>query len=53
MTSPTALTRPFIVTLPYKRVTTTDRLVHGDCMQNDRNPVVNGKDSVAPPTAPH
>ena len=49
MTSPSALTRPFMVTLPYKRVTTTDRLIHGDCMQNDCNPVVNGQDSVTPP----
>jgi hypothetical protein len=49
--NPTALTRPFTVTLPYKRLTSVDRLVHGDCMQNDRNPLVNGKDSVAPPAS--
>ncbi|HUK02376.1 MAG TPA: hypothetical protein VLW26_08880 [Steroidobacteraceae bacterium] len=47
---PVNLTRPFTVTLPYKRVTTVDRLIHGDCMQNDRNTVVNGQESVAPPT---
>jgi hypothetical protein len=49
MVDSSVLTRPFTVTLPYKRLTTVDRLIHGDCMQNDRNPVVNGEDSVTPP----
>lgn len=49
MVDPSVLTRPFTVTLPYKRLTVVDRLIHGDCMQNDRNPIVNGQDSVAPP----
>jgi|HubBroStandDraft_1064217.scaffolds.fasta_scaffold198387_1 hypothetical protein len=47
---PAALTRPWTFKLPYTRVTTLERLVHGDCMENDRNPVVDGKLTVAPPT---
>lgn len=50
MYDPTLLAHPFKVTLPFKRLTTVDRIVHGDCMQNDRNPVINGHDSVSPPT---
>ena len=46
---PVALSRPWTLKLPYTRVTTIDRLIHGDCMQNDRNPVVDGKIAVAPP----
>lgn len=46
---PVALTRPWTVTVPYKRVTSLDRLVHGDCQENDRNPVVDGKFTIAPP----
>ena len=38
-----SLKHPWTVTIPYKRVTTVDRIVHGDCMENDRNPVVNGE----------
>jgi len=46
---PVALTRPWTLTLPYTHVTTINRLIHGDCMENDRNPVVDGKLTVAPP----
>jgi len=45
---PTALTRPWSMTLPYTRMTTIDRLIHGDCAENDRNPVVDGKLTVSP-----
>ena len=48
MEDPAALTQPWTVTLPYTRVTTIDRLVHGDCMENDRNAVVDGKLTVTP-----
>jgi len=47
---PVALARPWKVTLTYKRMKTMDRLVPIDC-QNDRNPIVNGKFTIAP--APH
>jgi hypothetical protein len=48
MYDPVLLTHPFKVTLPFKRLTNVDRIVHGDCTQNDRNPIVNGQDSVTP-----
>ena len=37
-----------LMKLPYTHVTTIDRLIHGDCMDNDRNPVVDGKLTVSP-----
>jgi hypothetical protein len=43
-----ALTRPWTMKLPYTRAATIDRLIHGDCMENDRNPVVDGKLTVSP-----
>jgi hypothetical protein len=46
---PVSLTEPWIVTLSYKRVTSIDRVVHGDCTENDRNPVVNGEITIEPP----
>jgi hypothetical protein len=45
---PVALTRPWKVTIPYQRVAGLDRMVHGDCNENDRNPVVDGKLTIAP-----
>jgi hypothetical protein len=45
---PVALTKPWKVTIPYQRVAGLDRMVHGDCNENDRNPVVNGKLTIAP-----
>jgi hypothetical protein len=46
---PVAFTKPWKVTIPYERVTDLDRMVHGLCDENDRNPVVDGKLTVAPP----
>ena len=48
MEDPVALSRPWTMQLPYTHVTTIDRLTHGDCMENDRNPVADGKLTVAP-----
>jgi hypothetical protein len=31
-----ALTRPWVVTIPYKRVTTLDRMIHGDALKSGR-----------------
>jgi hypothetical protein len=45
---PVALTKPWKVTIPYERVKELDRMVHGLCDENDRNPVVDGKIVVAP-----
>jgi len=47
---PTSLTRPYTVLIPYKRVPELDRMVHGDCRENDRNPVVDGKLTIAAPS---
>lgn len=46
---PEALTEPWTVTISYSRVVGLDRMVHGDCTENDRNPVVDGKLTIAPP----
>jgi len=46
---PTALTQAWTVTIPYKRVPGVDRMVHGDCAENDRNPVVDGKLTIVSP----
>jgi hypothetical protein len=45
----TALSETWKVTIPYERVKELDRMVHGLCDENDRNPVVDGKIIVAPP----
>jgi hypothetical protein len=45
---PVALTRAWKTTIPYQRVAGLDRMVHGDCQENDRNPVVDGKLTIAP-----
>jgi hypothetical protein len=45
---PAALTKEWKATIPYQRVQGLDRMVHGDCNENDRNPIVDGKVTVAP-----
>jgi len=45
---PAALTKEWKATIPYQRVAGLDRMVHGDCYENDRNPVVDGKLTIAP-----
>ncbi len=32
-----------------KRAPDLNRMIHGDCLENDRNPVVNGETTIAPP----
>lgn len=44
---PLRFTRPWSLTLRYGRVTKMNRMVAWDC-ENDRNPVVNGKVTIAP-----
>jgi hypothetical protein len=46
---PVALAKPWTVSLPFKRVAGSDRVVQGDCAENDRNPIVDGKMVIAPP----
>jgi hypothetical protein len=45
---PLALTHAWKTTIPYQRVAGLDRMIHGDCQENDRNPVVDGKLTIAP-----
>ena len=46
---PVALAHPWTVTLTYRRMKSMDRLVPLSCAENDRNPVVNGEFTIAPP----
>jgi hypothetical protein len=46
---PVALARPWKLRLAYRRVTDLDRLGNYDCQENDRNPVIDGKLTIAPP----
>lgn len=45
---PVALKESWTITIPYQRVTTLDRMVHGLCDENERNPVVDGQLTIAP-----
>ena len=46
---PVALERPWQLTLSYRRVTNLDRMIDFNCSENDRNPVVDGMMTIAPP----
>jgi len=46
---PVTLARPWTVNIRYHRVTDLERMTNYDCSENDSNPVVNGKLTVAPP----
>jgi hypothetical protein len=46
---PVTLSCPWVVKLKYRKVTDLDRLPPHDCSENDRNPVVDGKMTIAPP----
>jgi len=45
---PARFARPWKLTLRYRRVTNMDRLIPTDCTENERNPVVDGKVTIAP-----
>jgi hypothetical protein len=45
---PVALTKPYTVTIHYRRAQDMPRLIPHDCFENDRNPVVDGKLTIAP-----
>jgi hypothetical protein len=45
---PVALARAWQITLRFHRVTQLNRMIPYDCTENDRNPVVNGKLTIAP-----
>jgi hypothetical protein len=46
---PIAFERPWVLKLQYRRVTDLDRLPPHDCAENDRNPIIDGKLTIAPP----
>lgn len=48
ITDPVAFARPWTVKIRYRRAADITRMMNHDCLQNDRNPVVDGKLSVAP-----
>lgn len=43
VTDTVAFVHPWTVILTYKRVRILDRLIHGDCMENDRDAIIGGK----------
>jgi hypothetical protein len=45
---PVALAGPWRMTFRFDRVTELDRLIPLDCLENDRNPVVDGKLTITP-----
>jgi hypothetical protein len=46
---PVTLAHPWVLTVKYHRVSNMDYIVDRDCAENDRNPVVDGKFTIAPP----
>lgn len=40
---PTALIHPWTLTLRFTRVTEMNRMIPTNCVENDRNPVIDGK----------
>ena len=49
ITDPANLTAPWQMTRTYRRETHIDRMVHEDCEGEERNPIVDGKFTLAPP----
>jgi hypothetical protein len=46
---PVALTQPWKLKLTYRQAADLDRLGNYDCLENDRNPVIDGNLTIAPP----
>lgn len=46
---PVAFSKPWLVTLRYKRLHNMDRMIPYDCDENDRNPVINDRIGIAKP----
>jgi len=49
---PKNFTAPWHISRQYQRVTRVNRMVHEDCEGEERNPVVDGRFTVAPPPKP-
>lgn len=52
ISDPAAFMHPWTVTLSYVRARNQDRMINGDCTQNDRNPIINGVERLAPASSP-
>lgn len=48
---PAFFTAPWRISRRYQRVTRIHRMVHEDCTGDDRNPIVNGEYTLAPPAS--
>lgn len=46
---PTSFTAPWHVSRTYQRVAHINRMIYEDCEGEERNPVVNGRFTLAPP----
>ena len=46
---PVAFVRPWQITIRYHRIMSLDRFIEFNCTENDRNPIVNGRLTIAPP----
>ena len=46
---PVALAHPWVMTLIYHHVANMPHILDRDCAENDRNPIVDGRISIAPP----
>jgi hypothetical protein len=46
---PVALAHPWVLTIQYHHVSDMPHIVDRDCAENERNPVVDGKFTIAPP----
>jgi hypothetical protein len=49
---PLAFSAPWVVNRRFTRVKTLNRMIHEDCEGEERNPIVDGKYTLAPPPAP-
>jgi hypothetical protein len=49
---PERLAHPWTVRIRYRRVVDLDRMIATDCIENDRNPVVNGRTIISDPARP-
>lgn len=50
---PQRFSRPWQITIRYKRAKDVQRMIAVDCRENDRNPVVDGRFIIAPPVEHH
>ena len=46
---PVAFVKPMVMRLTYTRFKDLDRVIYLDCTENDRNLIVNGELTIAPP----